>query len=144
MGLSSEPEPQSPDSCPTASLFARAPVRVWHMGAKKRTSHASDLSGRIPDAGIPFLDPDFGPWFLSWVLVFKANELKKCVTFILSALTLISNFMPFTEIRLALPALETVKNWRIRKDPGDFPGGPVAKTPSSQWRGQGFGPWSGN
>ena len=27
---------------------------------------------------------------------------------------------------------------------GDFPGGPVAKTPSSQCRGPGFNPWSGN
>ena len=26
----------------------------------------------------------------------------------------------------------------------DFPGGPVAKTPSSQRRGLGFDPWSGN
>ena len=25
-----------------------------------------------------------------------------------------------------------------------FPGGPVAKTPSSQCRGPGFDPWSGN
>ena len=27
---------------------------------------------------------------------------------------------------------------------GDFPGGPVAKTPCSQCRGPGFDPWSGN
>ena len=27
---------------------------------------------------------------------------------------------------------------------GDFPGGPVARTPSSQCRGPGFNPWSGN
>ena len=27
---------------------------------------------------------------------------------------------------------------------GDFPGGPVAVTPSSQCRGPGFDPWSGN
>ena len=27
---------------------------------------------------------------------------------------------------------------------GDFPGGPVAKTPSSQCKGPGFYPWSGN
>ena len=27
---------------------------------------------------------------------------------------------------------------------GDFPGGPVAKTPSSQCRGPGFDTWSGN
>ena len=27
---------------------------------------------------------------------------------------------------------------------GDFPGGPVAETPSSQCRGPGFDPWSGN
>ena len=26
----------------------------------------------------------------------------------------------------------------------DFPGGLVAKTPHSQWRGPGFNPWSGN
>ena len=26
----------------------------------------------------------------------------------------------------------------------DFPGGPVAKTPSCQCRGPGFNPWSGN
>ena len=26
----------------------------------------------------------------------------------------------------------------------DFPGGPVAKTPQSQFRGPGFDPWSGN
>ena len=26
----------------------------------------------------------------------------------------------------------------------DFPGGPVAKTPSSQCKGPGFDPWSGN
>ena len=28
--------------------------------------------------------------------------------------------------------------------PGDFPGGPVGKTPSSQCRGPEFDPWSGN
>ena len=27
---------------------------------------------------------------------------------------------------------------------GEFPGGPGAKTPSSQCRGTGFNPWSGN
>ena len=27
---------------------------------------------------------------------------------------------------------------------GDFPGGPVAKTPRSQCRGPGFDPWLGN
>ena len=27
---------------------------------------------------------------------------------------------------------------------GDFPGGPVAKTPHSQYRGPGFDPWSRN
>ena len=27
---------------------------------------------------------------------------------------------------------------------GDFPGGPVGKTPCSQCRGPGFDPWSGN
>ena len=27
---------------------------------------------------------------------------------------------------------------------GDFPGGPVAKTQSSHYRGPGFHPWSGN
>ena len=27
---------------------------------------------------------------------------------------------------------------------GDFPGGPVAKTPCSQCRGHGFDPWAGN
>ena len=31
---------------------------------------------------------------------------------------------------------------RLQK--GDFPGGPVAKTPRSQCRGPGFDPWSGN
>ena len=30
------------------------------------------------------------------------------------------------------------------RDWGDFPGGPVAKTPCSQYRGPGFNPWSGN
>ena len=29
-----------------------------------------------------------------------------------------------------------------RSDPGDFPGGPVAKTPRSQCKGPGFDPWS--
>ena len=30
------------------------------------------------------------------------------------------------------------------KNNGDFPGGPVAKTPCSRCRGPGFDPWSGN
>ena len=30
------------------------------------------------------------------------------------------------------------------KSKGDFPGGPVVKTPCSQCRGHGFNPWSGN
>ena len=32
----------------------------------------------------------------------------------------------------------------IKKKYGDFPGGPVAKVPSSQCRGPRFNPWSGN
>ena len=32
----------------------------------------------------------------------------------------------------------------MKKDPQDFPGGPVGKTPRSQCRGPGFDPWSGN
>ena len=34
--------------------------------------------------------------------------------------------------------------WVTRKASEDFPGGPVAKTPSSQCRGPRFNPWSGN
>ena len=33
---------------------------------------------------------------------------------------------------------------RVFKIARNFPGGPVAKTPCSQYRGLGFGPWSGN
>ena len=33
---------------------------------------------------------------------------------------------------------------RYREQTRDFPGGPVAKTPCSQWRGPRFNPWSGN
>ena len=32
----------------------------------------------------------------------------------------------------------------LNKEPGDFPGGPVNKTPGSQCRGPEFDPWSGN
>ena len=32
----------------------------------------------------------------------------------------------------------------LKIKPGDFPGGPVAKTLSSQFQGSGFDPWSGN
>ena len=32
----------------------------------------------------------------------------------------------------------------IKNKMGDFPGGPVAKTPRSQCRGPGFAAWSGN
>ena len=32
----------------------------------------------------------------------------------------------------------------LKLDCGDFPGGPVAETPSSQCRGPGFHLWSGN
>ena len=31
-----------------------------------------------------------------------------------------------------------------REKDRDFPGGPVAKTVCSPWRGPGFDPWSGN
>ena len=31
-----------------------------------------------------------------------------------------------------------------RSQPMGFPGGPVAKSPCSQYRGLGFNPWSGN
>ena len=34
--------------------------------------------------------------------------------------------------------------WQIKLAFGDFPGGPVAKTPHSQFRGPRFNPWSGN
>ena len=32
----------------------------------------------------------------------------------------------------------------FKKSPGDFPSGPVVKTPHSQRRGHGFNPWLGN
>ena len=32
----------------------------------------------------------------------------------------------------------------IKGTPGDFPDGPVVKTPRFQCRGSGFDPWSGN
>ena len=47
---------------------------------------------------------------------------------------------------------ERKEDWKIedsmilvlRTARGDFPGGPVAKTPCSQFWGPGFDPWSGN
>lgn len=32
----------------------------------------------------------------------------------------------------------------LKKNDGDFPGGPVARNPHSQCRGLGFDPWPGN
>ena len=41
-------------------------------------------------------------------------------------------------------AVITQKRVQKRTNPGDFPGGPVAKTLCSQCRGPGFNAWSGN
>ena len=40
--------------------------------------------------------------------------------------------------------MDKFKLLHIKPITGDFPGGPVAKTPCSQRRGPGFDPWSGN
>ena len=38
----------------------------------------------------------------------------------------------------------SIHRWMDKEDVGDFPGGPVVKTPLFQCRGRGFDPWSGN
>ena len=45
-----------------------------------------------------------------------------------------------------LPEAEDKKRWQEYTElyKGHFPGGPVAETPSSQCRGPGYDPWSGN
>jgi len=39
---------------------------------------------------------------------------------------------------------KTLESSSLQIEDGDFPGGPVAKAPFSQYRGPGFDPWSGN
>ena len=41
---------------------------------------------------------------------------------------------------IVLMKVNAILKWNI----GNFPGGPVVKTPCFQWRGCGFDPWSGN
>ena len=59
-----------------------------------------------------------------------------------------NNLPSSTEERCAFPhscLLSTFRYWVSQKVcSGDFPSGPVAKTPSSQCRGLGFSPWLGN
>ena len=47
-------------------------------------------------------------------------------------------------ISQGLSALEMVSKLQLKLPPGDFPGGPVAKTPCSQCKGPELDPWSGN
>ena len=48
--------------------------------------------------------------------------------------------LDFIKIKNFGSAKDTVK----RTVTWDFPGGPMGKTPCSQWRGPGFDPWPGN
>ena len=43
-----------------------------------------------------------------------------------------------------VPYISENRDVNLKVWPGDFPGGPVAKTLCSQCRGPGFDPWSGN
>ena len=60
----------------------------------------------------------------------------------------LKNLPSSTEERCAFPhscLLSAFRYWvRQKVCSGDFSGGPVAKTPSSQCRGLGFSPWLGN
>ena len=54
-------------------------------------------------------------------------------------------FLPPTSVQPGQGFLQqSPETQRKKTEARDFPGGLVAKTPSSQWRGSGFDPWSGN
>ena len=54
-------------------------------------------------------------------------------------------FLPPTSVQPGQGFLQQSPETQRKKTKArDFPGGLVAKTPSSQWRGSGFDPWSGN
>ena len=92
-------------------------------------------------------------WNLGWTLV--SSWIKKTLTFKwlhhlvsvqlkISWLTLWGLSFHLFKMEVILIKACSFMDWSIKKERGDFPGGPVTKTPWCQRRRSGFDLWSGN